>query len=69
MAGSFFATVGVHLFFAVVVPDEKGHTDDGQQKLKGNDENVCHDGDFFTGYRFGDTAQTQFSRSDPEALA
>ena len=23
----------------------------------------------FTGYRFGDTAQTQFSRSDPEALA
>ena len=36
-----------NLFLAVVVLDEKGHTDDGQQKLKGNDENVCHDGDFY----------------------
>ena len=36
-----------NLFLAVVVPDEKGHTDDGQQKLKSYDENVCHDGDFY----------------------
>ena len=28
----------------VVVPDEQAHTDESEQELEGNDENVYHNG-------------------------
>ena len=31
----------------VVVPDEQGYTDEGQQELEDDDENVLHNGNDF----------------------
>jgi translation elongation factor EF-1beta len=36
--------MGLPLVLVIVVSDEQGHADEGQQKLNGYDDNVYHNG-------------------------